>query len=665
MNLYKIKNTLMACAFGALLPLAGCNDYLDRAPLSEVTPDAFLLTEADLAAYTVGAYQFPSHVGFSLGTFGIDNGTDNQATTNASNIWVPGEKRVSQTGGAWSFTSIRNINYFINKSVDNWQAGKLIGNSNNIEHYIGEGYFLRAYEYFNKLQSLGDFPIVKSTLPDEEDILVESSRRDPRNEVARFILADLDSAIMLMNNAPSGGKNRLTQNAALLLKSRVGLYEGSWLTYHKGTAHVPGGPGWPGADYNEGFTIDIDSEIDFFLSEAMDAAKLLADAVPLEVNYKDNGYDSSENPYFRMFSSEDLSGYEEVLFWRDYDPSLGINHSLNAYLNRNGGNSGYTREFVDNVLMENGLPIYASGSGYQGDDYISDVKEGRDNRLQLFMKAPGELRLLDRVNNDGSPLLIDNPNILDLIESRYVTGYGLKKGFTYYFQQSEGNQGSVGCIVFRATEAYLNYIEASYIKEGLVNATAKGYWEAIRNRGGVNPDFMATANATDMSIEAENDFAAYSAGLLLNDPILYNIRRERRVELMSEGFRLYDLKRWRALDQLKTQPHIIEGFKLWGPMKAWYTDEETGETSLITPEDGGTPNVSSPSESQYIRPYRVVLAETNLVKDGYSWAYAHYLEPIAVQHFIISTPDKSGNPDNSVIYQNPYWTTNANSGAVE
>ena len=44
-----------------------------------------------------------------------------------------------------------------------------------IKHYIGEMYFLRAYQYFNKLVSLGDFPIVTEVLPDETEVLKEES----------------------------------------------------------------------------------------------------------------------------------------------------------------------------------------------------------------------------------------------------------------------------------------------------------------------------------------------------------------------------------------------------------------------------------------------------------------------------------------------------------
>lgn len=100
-------------------------------------------------------------------------------------------------------------------------------------------------------------------------------------------------------------------------------------------------------------------------------------------------------------------------------------------------------------------------------------------------------------------------------------------------------------------------------------------------------------------------------------------------------------------------------------MQEWFKDEETGKSILVSPEDEGTPNVSSPKESEYLQPYRIVMNSTNLVRDGYRWAYAHYLEPIAIQHFIISTPDGSGDPSNSVICQNPRWSLQANSGATE
>lgn len=656
------KKTYTILLFSALTTVVGCKKQLDMQPLSEVTPDKFLRAEADLAAYTIGQYSFPTHDGFNIGTFGNDNHTDNQAASGFSNIWVPGEARVPQSGGSWNFTQIRNANYFIETTVPRWKNNEILGSAENIAHYIGEGYFLRAYAYFNKLTAFGDFPILKNTLPDQLDPLVQASQRRPRNEVARFILADLDSAITLMKNTSPNGSSRLAKNAALLFKSRVALHEASWLTYHKNTALVPGGTGWPGAGKIDGFNMDINAEIDFFLTQAMAASSQVADAVALVNNTKDDGYNSSANPYAAMFADKDMSKYPEVLLWRQYDATQGIVHNVNHYMNTSGGNTGFTRGFVDNFLMANGLPIYDAGSGYAGDDSLHLVKVNRDNRLQLFMKTPGNLRLTDKINPNGTPLTTGYPDIIGLQETRDVTGYSVKKGFSYLAINAEGNLGSTGSIVFRATEAYLNYIEASYMKEGLVNAKATQYWQAIRNRAGVNPDFRRTINATNMSEEAKNDLAAYSHGALLSDKTLYNIRRERRSELMAEGMRMYDLKRWRALDQLKANPYIVEGMKIWGPMEIWYRNT-TGASNLIESGTAGkTANISKKSESNYLRPYRVNNTPSNFVYGGYKWTEAHYLEPIAIQHFAITTTE--GNLQKSTIYQNPGWPLVANQGAA-
>ena len=659
---YSIKKFMVIAL--AALSFTSCNDFLDREPLSNVTPNAYLWSEADLAAYTINQYNFPTHGGWGPGTFAIDNNTDNQATSSYSNIWVPGEWRVPQSGGDWSFGAIRNCNYFLETVLPRWEAGEISGNAANIDHYVGEAYFLRAYEYFDKMETYGDFPIIRHTLKDEMAELRAASARRPRNEVARFILSDLDSAIMLLQDNPPYGKNRISKQAAYLMKSRVALHEATWLKYHKGTAQVPGGPGWPGADKISGFSLNIDNEIDYFLTQAMNAAAEVADAVSLVGNTKDDGYNSSINPYAHMFADFDLEGYSEVLLWREYDASLGINHNVNHYINQNGGNTGFTRSFVDNFVMANGLPIYDDASGYAGDDSTQLVKTDRDNRLQLFMKVPGDLRYTDKLNADGTPILEGYPDILGINEVRYVTGYALKKGFSYLSAQSEGSAGSIGSIVFRAAEAYLNYIEASYLKEGQINAKADQYWRAIRERAGVNPDYNVTVNATVMSEEAKNDLAAYSAGQLLTDKVLYNIRRERRCELMAEGLRMFDLKRWRALDQLKTNPYMVEGFKIWGPMQDWYKDENGNSRLIEAGTSGQTANISKSSESEYMRPYRVNLASSNQVLDGYHWTAAHYLSPIAIQHFII-TAENTSDLTTSTIYQNPGWPLEANSGATE
>ncbi|MBS9766436.1 MAG: RagB/SusD family nutrient uptake outer membrane protein [Flavobacteriaceae bacterium] len=649
-----MKNTRKIGIIALLLvamSFVACNDFLDREPLSDVTPEVYFRAEADLEAYAINLYDFPTHGGWNAGTFIYDNGTDNQASVDAYNRWVPGEWKVGTSGGSWNFDKIRKVNYFLDKVLPLYKKGNITGAEENIKHYIGEVYFLRAYEYFNKVQSLGDFPIIKTTLPDKKEELIEASKRRPRNEVARFILEDLDKAISMMKSGAVKNKNRLSKEVAQLFKSRVALHEGTWLKYHKGTARVPGGPGWPGKDkeYLSSFSIDIDAEIDFFLTQAMSAAKAVADNVPL-VNSDGvlTGKEMLNNPYFKMFGDFDLGAYSEVLLWRAYDAKL-VGHHTMHYLN-NGAGTGYTKDFVETFLMKNGKPIYAAGTSYKGDNTIADVRTDRDARLQLFMQAPGDVLIYE---SDDKMLKAGMPGILDKKENKAVTGYNVKKGiYGGDMNLLEGaNPTTTGSIVFRATEAYLNYIEASYEKNGSLDGTATSYWKQLRERAGLPADFNVTISATDLS--KESDWAKYSGGNMV-DVTLYNIRRERRCELIAEGFRYFDLKRWRALDQVSN--YQVEGFKVWSSAIFDKYKNEEGKSSLRAEPDAD-PNISPKANSEYLRPYQIVKAN-NKFYDGYNWTGAHYLSPIAFEHFLIASPD--GNAENSVIYQNPNWPIEAN-----
>ncbi len=638
----KKVNIIISIAILMAMSLVSCNKFLDREPLDQVTPEVYLRSVSDLSAYTIAHYNFPTHKDWNAGTFIYDNNTDNQAAVNPSKIWVKGEWRVGAAGGAWNFGQIRELNYFIENVKRNYANKEINGNDADIRHFLGEAYFLRAYQYFNKLRIFGDFPIIRNTLPDNKEVLIEASKRQPRNKVARFIISDLDSAIMLMKDNPVYNKNRLSKQVAQLFKSRVALHEGTWLKYHKGTARVPGGSGWPGASFHSGFSINIDAEISYFLGEAMSAAKAVGDNVALvESSGGIKGNSIFTNPYFLMFGALDMSSYSEILLWRDYDAQFVAHHTMH-YLT-NGASTGYTKNFVETFLMENGLPIYAAGSGYAGDDAISMVKQNRDHRLQLFMASPGDTLIYEKDLEFIAPY----PTILEKPENRAVTGYNIKKGL--YGAESKylagANSTETGCIVFRATEAYLNYIEAVYEKTGSIDGVADVYWKKLRRRAGLPEDYNITIGATDLS--QEKDWAKYS-GASMVDATLYNIRRERRCEFIAEGMRMNDLKRWRALDNV--QNYIIEGFKLWGPMQDEYKNDEGKSTLRARPE--GDPNVSPKSASLYLRPYQIVEAN-NKFFDGYTWTQAHYLSPIAFEHFLIASKD--GNVSSSVIYQNPGW----------
>ena len=656
------KVLLLSCSL-AILP--ACDDFLDEEPQSEVSPEKYLLNESQLEAYVNKYYadydnwksdsddkggMIPSFWGSENGsTYKDDNATDNQQGTNGrylKDTWT-----VAQSGGKWNFTNINALNYYLQTVVPRLENGELTGTESNLKHLVGEGYFLRALEYFFRLQRLGDFPIVKTVLPDEQEALTEASKRSPRNEVARFILSDLDQAISLMNNNVK--KTRLSKNAALLLKSRVALFEATWEKYHAGTALVPNGTGWPGAgkDYNAGYQFpsgSIEKEIEFFLTEAMSAASQVADAVQLTENnqiIRDQA-SKGKNPYYDMFASHDPSGYSEVIMYRGYDLSLNNSHHFNHYL-YSGGKTGYTHQFEQVFLMENGLPVYAAGSGYAGDDYITDTKIDRDWRWRLFMKAPKEAKAVDNIATveyfpEAPRLYVSDA------KNATSTGYIQGKGYSLDYNDQLLGKDQTAFVVYRASEAYLNYIEASYLKNGNIDATADKYWKALRARAGVDTDYQKTINATDMSKEALNGWDAYSHGALV-DATLYNIRRERRCEFIGEGFRYMDLIRWRALDQLNG--YQLEGAKIFGPMKSIF-----GDNLKYDQADEKNNNVSSPSLSDYLRPNQVT--STNQYYNGLYFYEAHYLDPIAVQHFMITSPDGS-TVSQSPIYQNPGWPITA------
>jgi hypothetical protein len=223
-------------------------------------------------------------------------------------------------------------------------------------------------------------------------------------------------------------------------------------------------------------------------------------------------------------------------------------------------------------------------------------------------------------------------------------------------------KGYTAAVCFRATEALLNYMEASYEKEGALNSTAREYWTIIRNRAHVNLDFDNTIALTDMSKEAENDWGAYSAGQLI-DPTLYNIRRERRSEFLAESLRYMDLCRWRAMDQLITTPYHIEGFHLWNtPMEDWYPDPKDPSKSLLNGDGTNGANVSSKERSEYLRPFERYSAQAGY--DGVTWKMAHYLSPLPVEQFQLTSTDGK-DLSTSTIYQNPYWPVVADQVATQ
>lgn len=623
---FKTIHILLAAA--ATLAFASCDDFLDRKPLSDNIDEGFFTQEAQLQPYCNKKYDLlPNHDGDGLGRFQVDNNSDDMAPLSPEQSFIPQQIKVAASGSYKNHNHLRDCNRFLYYTEENLKNGTL-ANSDAVEQYIGEMFFFRAYIYFDYLKTYGDFPILTTFLnADDYKAHVEANKRKPRNEVARFILKDLDDAILkLKPRSSSLTAHRINRESALLFKSRVALYEGTWETYHKGTARVPGGPGWPGKE----FSGNLDTEIAFFLDEAMKAAQEVADAVELEKDYAS------------MFNQTDLSGKKEVLLWRMFSEDAKVMNKVMGGLHGinekgvAGANTGYTRSLVDSYLMDNGLPTYAAGNYYKGDKNLTDITTNRDSRLLISMSKPG-----DKIHKSKDFYEFTFP-AFTYVDSRSTTGYLIRKGWAD--NEIEPTVPSpLALPIFRAAEAYLNYIEADYVKNNSLDDNSKKYWKALRQRANVDDDFEATIQNTDLTKEL--DLAKYS-GPAMVDATLYNIRRERRNEFIAEGMRKDDLYRWRALDMM--QNYQVEGLNYWD------------EFYNTFPFDKDFKKVDK-NVSKYLRPY----FEHALAKNGLTFEQANYLSPLSIDVFITSTPEKGGDISTSVVYQNPGWPVKVDGYAIK
>lgn len=591
----KFKNILILTMMGAAPVFTACNNWLDLQPISQITPEGYYQTPDQVANYLNNYYtQLLIHpynmgnTGYMFHDGGYNDGM-NQLDNN-TDIFIVGTGSTGYFGdtGQWRvgsgkalqdtyFSRIRICNYFFEQVNSRIKSGTYDEATEmpSINHYLGEMYVLRAITYYNALVQYGDFPIIETVLRDNQEEIVAASQRRPRNEVARFILSDLDKAIGLLqdrNGSLTFQGRRINKQVAQLLKSRVALFEATFEKYHQGSGRVPGDATWPGAEmsYNQGKTFDIPGEIDFFLKEAKAAAKEVAGFTSLTTNSHEInppiGTIYGWNQYFEMFGQNDLSGINEVLMWREYSVGRGIRHRV-GYRTMTGCNDGFTRQFVDSFLKKDGTPIYEDNT--YDDSSLDNVVKDRDERLQLFMWTESTLLVSDpnpQKSPTGTKFFL--PSILTSEQQiRSMTGYQSRKYFTYDSAQTvnDEGQGETAAPMFRSVEAMLNYMEADYEEDNSLDGNSTNYWNQIRSRAGFEAgSVQKSIDLTDFS--KENDLGSYSKGEKLTDKTLYNIRRERMNELFGEGLRYADLIRWRSFDQMigGKERFIPEGIHFWG-----------------------------------------------------------------------------------------------------
>lgn len=530
--------------FLLLLCSISCDDYLDRGPLTQIENDAYWNTDSDLENYTLQFYpSLPSYgnVGSYLGLIGWDGtrGSDTQISAIASTTW-DGTRSVITSGGNWSWKNIRSVNIFF----DNYLKCKEL--SQKAEQAIGEAYFFRAWFYFEKVKAYGDVPWYSHALSMDSQDLYKS--RDSRVQIVDSILKDLDEAIRYLKFIKDlkEGNNRLSKEAALLFKSRVALYEGSWQKYHKGTEF-----GSPNVDPNKYFRIAVDASEELMSSEYNTG--IYSNNVP-------------QNDYCKLFSLKDHTGNKEVILWKRYDKLLGMGHSFQIYVSDRTAGISVTLQQILHYLKKDGTPYdyFSIAKSYTGNDFLTKVAEDCDPRLSQTVWIPGSVMW----DNDYGYSTFVKPFLDQSGEYLNNTGFQLKKGNDPKDPQagsgvSWNTNCETGAIIFRYAEALLNYAEAKCELGEPVDYDKS--INLLRKRVGM-PDFKIQ-NDKNRSFYADY-------GYEISDE-LNEIRRERTVELACEGFRYDDIMRWRAHSLLKGKRPKGYPIKLseWSNTINYKTDE--------------------------------------------------------------------------------------------
>lgn len=485
-----------------------CEDFIDLQPMDQVTMDEYWTTSTELEYYTRQFY--PAFCGQSQM---LDLASDNDDMINGSPSVIMDGTR-SKTTGSWTgeWTNIRNVNIFFanyRKCESGYDAYK---------QYLGEAYFFRAWFYFDLLKKYGDVPWYSEVIElDNQEALMRP--RDSRVLIADSILADLDHAITHLNLRKDVGNNRINKEAALAFKTRVALYEGSWQKYHANSVF-----GTSGADPNKYFKACVDAA-----EELMDGDYMV-------------GLYSTGNPeedYYKLFGFDDMSNINEVLLYKTFNSAEGFGNKAQSFVTYNSESKGITWDLVSSYLGRDGMPYdYLDvAKENKGNNFLTKIAVECDPRLKSTIWIPGDLMSVDQEAYFSGPTI--DGGALQLCP----TGFQIKKTANPESPaagKSWETQSETGLILLRYAEVLLNYAEAKYELDGVV---ADDALNLLRQRVGM-PDFKVHSQSSDKN--------RLEYGYSISDE-LYEIRRERRVELALEGLRDDDYMRWAACALFKNK----------------------------------------------------------------------------------------------------------------
>ena len=451
--------------------------------------------------------------------------------TSSVNTYSQGTNAIPATDG--NYTTLYKRIYYTNLLLKNAEN---FDNQAAIATPKGEALWFRAYLHFELVQLYGNTQLLTTPLDMDSEKLYQE--RDDRGVVIDQIVKDLQDAATLLPASPSA-EGRLCKDAANALLSRVALYEGTWQKFHNNNT----------------------SRATELLTIAKNAAEAVMNAGNYSLFYNDVlGKDS----YRYMFILEDgaqcnpanvnKSANTEYIMTTRHRASdkmaLNITHAMLS-------NVCYpTRKLANMYLCQDGLPIEKSKL-FQGYAQATTEFANRDNRMNGTMLKHGEKHW----NNDGKwRTTWDEKDLDNALEANVRSNSGYQTRKWAVEREVADFYEAMDYPVIRYAEVLLNYAEAAYeINGSITDAELDKSLNLVRLR--VNPDMPKLSN----SFVTAN-------GLNMRE----EIRRERTVELILEGFRIDDLKRWATAPTEMPQDQL--GVKVTG---TWFEANWSGQARQL------------------------------------------------------------------------------------
>lgn len=503
---------MKAKIFSAILltaAVSSCSDYLERPPMDEVINNPEFYNNENNVESTVNGWYDIYFTGYKVGWERSDffEGTevaewcDDLAQQEATFFTTVAPSESSY----WDFSTVRRINILI----AGVEGSSLPEETKN--HWLGVGRFFRGMEYSKLVRTFGDVPFYDKEVM-SDDVAQLYKPRDSREYVMDKVLEDFTFAAN--NVRTSDGTDGLTVNRSVVdaYMSKVFLFEGTWQKYRE-----------KNNEYAEKY-----------LKAAKDAAARVMDGTSGKT------YSISDD-YKALTTSLDLAGNPEILLYRSYVSGVKMHGEMSWQIEQVQA-SAPSKSLVESYLTTNGLPINQSGNAdYKGDKTIKDELANRDPRLLA--------NVADSLCLNGVVALY---GIGGYLGNRFINEslIGTADG--------QSNTNVTDAPIMKYNEVLLNYIEAAaeLADMGLYKLSQTDFdntINAIRKRASVNMPAL-TFSGNQLSVN----------GVVINDPdrdlgnpnvpgdyevspILWEIRRERRVELVYEGLRFDDLRRWGKL----------------------------------------------------------------------------------------------------------------------